>query len=128
MFRWLRTIMYRETFEEWVKSKVEVILCELRLLKGKVDDMANSLDQKIDDLKTQVAGQTTVIQSAVTLLNGIGQRIQDAVQAALAAGATAEELAAMTDLGASLGASTQQLADAVAANTPTGPTAARTKP
>jgi hypothetical protein len=58
-----------------------------------------------------------VIQSAVTLINGISARIQAAVEAALANGATAEELAPVTEALAALDADANELAAAVQANT-----------
>jgi len=70
----------------------------------------------LEDLRAQVETTNGVIASAVAVLNGIAARIQAAVDAALANGATAEELAPVTAEVASLTASTQGLADAVAAN------------
>lgn len=77
--------------------------------------MANPVLQQ---LQQQVEQTTQVIASAVTLINGIADRIQAKVAEALANGATAEELAPITDEIAALKASDQALADAVAANTP----------
>lgn len=72
----------------------------------------------LEDLRLQVEETTAVVGSAVTLINGIGARVQTAVDAAIANGATAEQLAPVTDEVAALKASSQALADAVAANTP----------
>ena len=63
---------------------------------------------KLDELAGSVASATTVAASAVTLLQGLSQRIADA-------GADPVRLAALK---ADLDASTQALADAVVANTP----------
>lgn len=62
-------------------------------------------------LQAQVAQNTTVIESAITLIQGI----KAALDAAIASG----NPQALTDLSATLGAEDQKLADAVAANTPT---------
>lgn len=73
------------------------------------------------DLSDEVAAvqrATEVIGSATVLINGIGARIDAAVGAALANGATAEELQPLSDLSTELAAKAQELADAVAANTP----------
>jgi len=70
----------------------------------------------LEDLRAQVETTNGVIASAVAVLNGIAARIQAAVDAALANGATAEELAPVTAEVASLTASTSALADAVATN------------
>lgn len=75
------------------------------------------IQQLIDDVKAN----HDVIDSAVLLINGIAQRITDAVAAAMANGATAAELQPLTDLSTSIKAKSQVLADAVAASTPAQP-------
>ena len=75
----------------------------------------------LQQLADQVAATTNVMQSAVTLINGIGQRVQDAVDQALANGETADQLKPVTDEIAALNQSSQQLAAAVQANTPAPP-------
>lgn len=87
-------------------------------LKRKVETHMSALDDKIAALTTEVQNDTTVIGSAVALINGFAQRLQDAIAAALAAGATEAQLQAMTDLNTSLTQNDQALAAAVAANTP----------
>ncbi len=72
----------------------------------------------LDALKAQVEASTQVEASAVLLINGIAQRIADAIAAAIANGATAAELAPVQTEVDALKASAQTLADAVAANTP----------
>lgn len=74
--------------------------------------------QTIDDLTAQVTKATEVEKSAQILIEGFGQRLTDAVNAALANGATAEELAPLTELGKALDAESDALAAAVVANTP----------
>ena len=75
----------------------------------------------LDDLATQVAASTAVEASAVTLIDGIAARIQAAVEAAIAGGATADQLKPVSDEVASLKSSGDALAAAVAANTPVQP-------
>ena len=77
----------------------------------------------LDDLKAQVEASTAVEASAVTLINGIAARIQAAVDAALANGATAEQLKPVADEVAALKASSDALSAAVTANTPAAPPA-----
>lgn len=77
--------------------------------------MAN---QTLDNLAAQVAKTEDVIDSAVLLINGIAARIQAAVEAAIAGGATAEQLKPVQDEVDSLKAKTDTLSQAVAANTP----------
>jgi hypothetical protein len=67
----------------------------------------------IDDLERQVADTKTVIDSAIVLINGIAARIE-------AAGVDPVKLAAIT---ADLNAKDDELAAAVAANTPAAPPA-----
>ena len=70
----------------------------------------------LDDLTAQVAANRTISQSALTLINGIADRIT-------AAGTDPAALAALT---ASLKSDDDALAAAVAANTPAAPPAAPT--
>ena len=64
----------------------------------------------LDDLKTAVARETEVDESAIVLLNGLKAKLD----AAIASGNPAD-LKALSD---SLGTESQKLADAVTANTP----------
>lgn len=75
----------------------------------------NIMSQALDDLKAKVAAQTTVNQSAITLL----QSLKSQLDAAIANG----DDAALEDLSNQIGANTQALADAVTANTPVEPPA-----
>ncbi len=65
-----------------------------------------------------VTKATTVATSAEALVNGFAQRLKDATDAAVANGATAEEVQPLTDLSAALDAESDRLAAAVTANTP----------
>lgn len=71
----------------------------------------------LDAIAAAVTKATTVESSATTLINGFAQRLQDAIAAALANGATAEELAPVQAEADALSASADALAAAVAANT-----------
>lgn len=70
----------------------------------------------IDQTITQIQQTEGVIDSAVALINSIGTMITNAVNAALANGATAEELAPVSAVVTDLKAKTDALAAAVAAN------------
>lgn len=80
--------------------------------------MANPI---LDPLEAQIKASDDVIDSAVLLINGIQAQIADAVTKAIANGATAAELAPLTDLNTTLKAKTDALAAAILANTPTAP-------
>lgn len=75
----------------------------------------------LDALAAAVTAETTVSASAVALLNGIGARIQAAVDAAIAGGASADDLKPVQAEVDSLTASTAALSAAVQANTPVQP-------
>lgn len=75
-----------------------------------------TLMAKIDDLTVQVAANTTVIESALTLIQGFSARLDAAI-----AEAKAGNDAALTTLAADLKSEDDALAAAVAANTPAGP-------
>jgi hypothetical protein len=75
----------------------------------------------LQSLADQVTATTSAEASAVTLINGIAQRIADAVAAAIAGGATAAQLQPVTDEVTALKASADALSAAIAANTPSAP-------
>lgn len=74
--------------------------------------------EQIAALTAQVNKATTVEKSAQTLIEGIKARIDAAVAAAIANGATAEQLQPLSDLGTSLDTESDALQAAVVANTP----------
>lgn len=78
--------------------------------------MANPV---LAELEAEVGRDVTVMASATTLINGLAARIAAAVEAALANGATAEQLAPVTAEVNALHAGASDLATAVEANTPT---------
>jgi hypothetical protein len=88
--------------------------------------MANVLDSitaQVTALSTEVAAETTVNQSAITLLNGLSTQI-----AALAANAAdpaqvAQVASQLTALASSIHTNAADLAAAVTANTPAAPPA-----
>jgi len=72
----------------------------------------------LDVLAAQVSATTQVIDSAVVLINGFAARVQAAIDAAVANGATAEQLAPVQGEVDALRSSSDALAAAVVANTP----------
>lgn len=99
----------------------EQIITLLNRLEGKVTTNMAVLDDKLAALQAEVTRNTTVEKSALALLQGIPALITAAVNAALAAGATPAQLQAITDLSTSLATNDDELAAAVAANTPAAP-------
>ena len=107
-----------------VNQKLQALL---NFAQQELQEMSQ-LDDNIAQLQQTVSADTTVVQSAVSLINGIAQQIADAIAAAMAAGASADELKALTDLQTAVQTNTQQLADAVQANTPAAPPVAGRRP
>lgn len=103
--RRLVTAAIEQSCPPWVGA----IQRSLRVILNNQEKMMSQLD----DLKAQVAANKSIAQSAVTLINGIADRIT-------AAGTDPQALA---DLTASLKSDDDALAAAVQANTPAPPTA-----
>ena len=89
--------------------RIDQVLAKLSAIMVKEDQMAGELDA----LKAAVEAENTVIDSAITLLNGL----KTALDAAIAAG----NPQALTDLSTEIGAKAQALSDAVVQNTPVAP-------
>ena len=70
----------------------------------------------LESLRQQVETTVGVIQSAIVFINGVTGRIEAAVAAALANGATEAELAPVQAEVDALRDHTQAMADAIAAN------------
>lgn len=78
----------------------------------------SDLESKMDELAQKIAANTTVIESAITLISGFKARLD-------AAGVDPSKLAALS---AELDAEDQKLAAAVAANTPSATTTTTAAP
>lgn len=74
--------------------------------------------ETVEALRVEVERIKTVDEAAIAALNGIQGRIQAAVDAALAGGATTEQVAAMQALSDDIKGNTDRLAAAIVANTP----------
>jgi hypothetical protein len=74
------------------------------------------MTQVLDQLAQEVSDTIGVEESAIAALNGVQARIQAAVDQALANGATAAELAPITNELANLADARTRLAEAVATN------------
>jgi hypothetical protein len=75
----------------------------------------------LDALVAAVAAEDTVIQGAITFINGVPALITAAVTAALAGGATPAQLAPLTGLVTDLQNQTAAITAALTANTPPAP-------
>jgi len=94
---------------------------QLDRIERKLDTFMAALDDKIAALQAEVANNTTVEKSAVTLLQGLSSQLAAAIAAAANAGATPAQLQALTDLQTALNTNDTDLAAAIAANTPAAP-------
>jgi uncharacterized coiled-coil protein SlyX len=83
----------------------------------RLEKQMSKLDDQISALTAQVQANTDVENSALVLIQGFSARLDAAVAAAQAAGATPTQLQALTDLGTAIKTSDDSLAAAVAANT-----------
>jgi hypothetical protein len=84
-------------------------------------DTSMAAPQSIADLTSQVATTVSVEGSAAVLINGFQARLDAGIEAALAGGATAAELAPLSTLSTDLKTSTDALAASVATGTPAAP-------
>ena len=96
-------------FTRDVERKLDYLTTLVFELLTKVNRMTVS----IDDLKADVASESTVVASVVTLLGSLATQLQGVTKP--------EDLAAII---AGIDANKKALADAVAANTPAAPTPA----
>jgi len=101
--------------------RLDQVLALLLAIRTEIQTMSGTMDAAIADLTAKVNAQTEVDSAALTLIQGIPAMIQTAVDAAIAAGATQSQVAAITELGTRLAGASQPLADAVVANTPAAP-------
>ena len=123
------------TFQQFLRelagiTQIDKKLDQLLKTTGDLLTMANKLTTEIDDLKKTVANLKTVDESAIALIGGFSTQLKTAVAAALDLGATAEQLASLSDLKTALDADSVALATAVSANTapPAAPPASPTGP
>lgn len=92
---------------------VRQLLREVRQLRKDLKLMDADLQAKLDTLNSEITDQTTVEQSAVTLITGL----KSSLDAALANSNPADVIAAVQTISDHLQANTSDLAAAVAANT-----------
>lgn len=97
-------------FRQADRDQLDRIEFKLDALRALTRAQGMETDMNLDDLKAQVEAQTTVVDSAVTLL----QQLKTMLDQAIASGDPAK-IQAVADL---LHHNTQALADAVVANTP----------
>lgn len=85
------------------------------------ENQMTALSDAIAKLQSDVAAESSVVDSAEALLVGIKAALDKAIADAANAGASPADLQALSDLSASVGAKTAELSASVAANTPAAP-------
>jgi hypothetical protein len=91
------------------------VLASIAALSASLEDLKGNLMATIDNLRTEVQENTNATQAAITLLNGLKQRLDEAI-----ASGDMTQVQALSD---ELSGNTDALAAAVAANTPADPNA-----
>lgn len=112
---WLQQVMLNnQSAEARIESKLDAVLERLKTM--------SQLDDRIAALTERVRGNTSVVESTRELVRGIPALIDAGIQKALAAGATEQQLSALSALSEELQTEdtglAADLAAAVAANTP----------
>lgn len=101
------------------QKRMEATLDQLIQFAQKEEKQMAALDDRLATLTAEVAAETTVDQSAITLINGVPGLVSAAVAEALAAGATPAQLASFDALNVALASQTTALAASVTAGTGT---------
>lgn len=107
-------------------GSTDSLTAAIQTLTDKVNAMAGEIDAKITDLQADVSSTRDVVNSAATLLDGLSAQLKDALDAAKNAGATPEQLQALSDVHTGITSQRDALASAVARNTPAAPSGSDT--
>jgi len=94
------------------------LLIDIHRRLFRMNASVDSLSAEITALQADVANEVTVENSAIALINGFSARLDAAVAAAQAAGASPDQLTALSTLQSQISNSSAALAAAVSANTP----------
>ena len=116
----LGVILSRMQVNVTLSVDLDQIATVLQFLSGKFNSLEKlmaALDDAISALQAEVAKQTTVDASAVTLIQGLATQLAAALAAAANAGATTAQLSALTALQTALANNDTSLGASVSANT-----------
>jgi hypothetical protein len=112
---------FNRQFESATEGKLDALLhgqLAITTQLSALEKRMAAIDDQITALTAEVTRNTTVEKSALALIQGFSAQLTAAVNAALAAGATPAELAALTALDTTLKANDDELAAAISQNTP----------
>lgn len=103
----------------------QLLHVETRLIRQeeRFNQKMAALDDALLTLTTAVQADTDAENAALTFIAGIPDLIKAAVTEALAAGATPEQLKAVTDAATTVSTNAAAIKAAILANTPSGPPA-----
>ena len=93
-----------------------------------IRSMSATFDSEMAQLKADVAQQTTVIASATAAFQGLAAQLIAAEEAAITAGASADQIAGLTSVRQAMEANTAALSAAIPANTPAASATTGTEP
>lgn len=97
------------------QDRIELLL---KTLIHRIKIMSDATDTAIAQLQSDVSALADQESAAIALLSGLAQQLKDAIAAASNTGATPTQLAALSELHATLQTKIADLAAAVVANTP----------
>ena len=116
--QWLEGVMApKNDLEDLIGIGFLLTWQQLDRIERKIDNIIQQEAEQVADLtqiQNDVAANGDVVQSAVTLLQGLKAQLDEAI--------ASNDPAALAELSAALEQQTQSLADAVTANTPAAPT------
>ena len=115
--QWLEGVMApKNDLEDLIGIGFLLTWQQLDRIERKLDNIIQQEAEQVADLtqiQNDVAANGDVVQSAVTLLQGLKAQLDEAI--------ASNDPAALAELSAALEQQTQSLADAVTANTPAAP-------
>ena len=111
-------VYFHNADDSAILTRLQALTHSIDQLKQEISTMSVTVQEALDTLTAQVTQETTVNQSAITLINGFPALIAAAVAAAQAAGATPAQLAAFDTLSTTITQNATDLAAAVTAGTP----------
>lgn len=103
----IHVFIHGTAIDEEASTKIREILLDLQARLRDIQDKGSAVTQELENLKREVQESTSINRSAVTLLAGLSERLR-AVQ---------DDPQAIQALADELDSSSNELADAVAANT-----------
>lgn len=113
------TLGLSPTLEAWIQAQtyttINPTLARVEAALARIEKKMSLLDDSLNVVIADVTAENTVIDGAITFIEGVPALIQTAVDAALAKGATPAQLQSLTDLGTAITTKKDALAAALVA-------------